>query len=408
MNIAVINTVPYGSTGRICLDIAEHASKCGHRTLCAFGYTRKGTAPDGCITIGGFFSKGFHKVASYLTGGEGCFSFLATWRLIRQLERFSPDVLHLHNLHGHYLNLPLLFRYIKRSRVRVIWTLHDCWSVTGHCTHFDGVRCDRWRTGCHDCPILQSYPASRWDNTARTYRRKRAWFGDVADMTIVTPSHWLAGVVKQSFLRDHPVRVIQSGIDLSVFRPTSSRFRELHGLVGYHIVLGVAYVWSKSKGLDVFRKLAERLDATTYRIVLVGFDRDRDGDPPSGVLPVPRTEDAAALAALYTAADVFVNPTKEETLGMVNLEALACGTPGITFASGGSPECYDETCGSVVPTGDIEALEREILRVCETHPYSAEVCRGRALHFDQQEMCRQYVRLYEGMGDTDGNTAPGG
>lgn len=400
MNIAVINTVPFGSTGQICLDLLKHASVRGHRTLYAVGYTRQSVAPDDCITIGGFFSKGFHKVASYLTGGEGCFSYVATRRLIRRLERFSPDVLHLHNLHGHYLNLPLLFRYIKRSHVRVIWTLHDCWSVTGHCTHFDGAGCDRWRTGCHDCPILKSYPASLLDNTARWHQRKRAWLGGVADMTIVTPSYWLAGVARRSFLRGYPVHVIQSGIDLSVFRPTPSRLRELYRLGDRHIVLGVAYSWSENKGLDVFRELAGRLDAATYCILLVGLDQSRDGEWPSGVLALPRTEDAATLAALYTAADVFVNPTKEETLGLVNLEALACGTPGITFASGGSPECYDATCGSVVPTGDIDALEREIRRVCETHPYTAEACRLRALRFDRQEMCRRYTELYEEMHKT--------
>lgn len=395
MNIALINTVPFGSTGQICRDLIRHATQRGHRTLFAVGYTRRVAVPEGCTVVGGFFSKGIHKVASYLTGAEGCFSLLPTWRLIRKLERFSPDILHLHNLHGHYLNLPLLFRYIKRHRIRVIWTLHDCWGFTGHCTHFESVGCDRWQTGCHDCPSLSTYPASRPDRTARNYRRKQAWLSGIPELTLVTPSRWLAGMVGQSFLRSYPVYVLPNGIRLSLFQPTRSRFRELHGLDGLHIVLGVAYSWSQRKGLDVLVELARRLEADTYRIVIVGFDRDRDGEPPPGLLAIPRIDDSAALAALYSAADVFVNPTREETLGLVNLEALACGMPGITFASGGSPECYDSSCGSSIPSGDIAGMEREIRRICQTRPYTAEACRQRALRFDREEICRRYIQLYE-------------
>ena len=216
---------------------------------------------------------------------------------------------------------------------------------------------------------------------------------DGLDLTVVTPSRWLADVVGESFLRDCPVRVIHNGIDLSVFRPTESDFREKHGLTGKRILLGVAFGWDERKGLDVFIELARRL-SDSYRIVLVGTDDRVDRMLPDSILSIHRTQDQRELAEIYSVADLFVNPTREENYPTVNMESLACGTPILTFRTGGSPEILDETCGAVVERGDVDALEAEIVRICDTEPYSAEACLTRAAGFDLHERFREYVHLY--------------
>lgn len=215
-------------------------------------------------------------------------------------------------------------------------------------------------------------------------------------MTIVTPSQWLADLVKVSYLKDYPVKVIYNGIDLTIFKPTESNFRERYGIPAEKkILLGVAFGWGKRKGLDVFMELANRLDKETYQIILVGTDDAVDAQLSKSIISIHRTQDQRELAEIYTAADLFVNPTREEVLGLVNVEALACGTPVITFKSGGSPECIDETCGSVVACDDVDKLEIEIMRICSDNPYSKEACLERAKAFDMNERFDEYIKLYE-------------
>lgn len=412
MKIACINTTHTGSTGKIMRQVAECARSCGHSAASystinvsvsrrPMRVNKLGDYPEleGHQYYGNYFSSVFHVVMGVLTGYNGYFSSLATRRLLREIEQFDPDILHLHNLHGYNINLPLLFRYIKRHNIPVIWTLHDCWAFTGRCPHFEMAHCDRWKTGCHDCPYPKhDYPASYVDCTKQMWELKKEWFTGVENMTIVTPSQWLADLVKQSFLKDYPVRVINNGIDLSVFQPTPSNFREEHGITpDKKLLLGVAFGWGKRKGLDVFCELAKRLD-DSYQIVLVGTDDGADQQLPPNLISIHRTENQRELAKIYTAADVFVNPTREEVLGLVNVEALACGTPVITFDTGGSPECIDGTCGSVVPRDNVDALEREIKRVCEEKPYPPEACLQRAKAFDMKDRFEEYVKLYEKVG----------
>jgi glycosyltransferase involved in cell wall biosynthesis len=223
---------------------------------------------------------------------------------------------------------------------------------------------------------------------------KRRWFTGIENMTIVTPSQWLADLVKQSYLKNYPVNVINNGIDLAVFKPTESDFRNRHGLVGKKVVLGVAFGWGERKGLDVFVELSKRLPED-YRIVLVGTNSILDESLPADIVSIHKTQNQTELAEIYTAADVFANPTREEVLGLVNVESLACGTPVVTFKTGGSPECIDETCGSVVPCDDIDAMEKEIRRICEETPYSKDACLVRAQSFDMNERFEEYVKLYK-------------
>lgn len=396
MVIAEINTVNYGSTGKIMLSIAETAHRHGHKSYTfsrAWKQQKKPTA--GHTYFGSFLENGLHHTLGTITGLDSCFSVLGTHALLKNIESAKPDIIHLHNLHGWYIDLPLLFKYIKIHQIPVVWTLHDCWSFTGHCPHFTMVKCDKWKTGCHHCPQYKEYPKTFVDNSCYMYRLKKKWFTGVENMTIVTPSEWLADLVRQSFFKEYPVKVIHNGIDLSVFRPTPGNFREKYGIGQKYIVLGVAFGWGKRKGLDVFVELSKRLDPQKYQIVLVGTDDTVDKQLPGNILSIHRTQDQAELAEIYTAADVFTNPTREEVLGLVNVESLACGTPVITFKSGGSPECIDETCGIVVECDDVDAMEAEICRICEESPYSTEACLKRAQAFDSNAKFREYIDLYE-------------
>lgn len=395
MKIAAINTCDYGSTGKIMLQIASLAREHAHEIYTFSKKWVRNKGNKGHIYFGYFVDHAFHRIFGEILGLYEIFSFFSTLSLIRRLRFFSPNLLHLHNLHGSYLNLPLLFGYIKKHDIKVIWTLHDCWAFTGHCPHFTMAKCDKWEGGCHDCPQFREYPKSFVDNSKYMYRLKKKWFTGVKNMTIVTPSEWLAGLVKESFLKEYPVKVINNGIDLSIFKPTQSDFREKHGIGDKYIVLGVAFGWGKRKGLDVFVELAKRLDPKKYQIVLVGTDNEADKQLPESIISIHRTQNQTELAEIYTAADVFANPTREENYPTVNMEAIACGTPVVTFKTGGSPEILDETCGSVVPCDDVDAMEREIIRVCETKPYSVEACLEKAKCFDKDEKFKEYIELYE-------------
>ena len=396
MRIAEINSSNFGSTGNIMLEIAEVAEKCGHSAVVCYPKSRANAKKrkESDIVIGNRLSRNLHLKLAEITGLNGCFSYFSTLNFLRKLNRFKPDIIHLHNLHNCYINLPLLFKYIKKHNIKTVWTLHDCWSFTGHCPHFDMIGCDKWKTGCYRCPQYKDYPKSLFDNSKYMYSLKKKWFTGVENMTIVTPSEWLAGLVKKSYLKDYPVRVINNGIDLSVFKPTESDFRKKYDCENKYIVLGVASPWGKRKGLDAFSELAKRLD-DRYRIVLVGLAKEQKEGLPQNIIGLEHTANQTELAGIYTAADVFANPTREENYPTVNMEAIACGTPVVTFNTGGSPEIIDETCGTAVAKNDIDGICNEIIKICETKPYSEETCLKRAESFDKNEKFREYIRLYE-------------
>lgn len=401
MKIVALNMMHEGSTGRIMLQVAKCARDAGHEVKTfsakAFSFQGGGQHPDipGHSYFGSYVSRGIHTVLGVVTGGNGLFSVVATRKLLRELDAFSPDIIHLHNLHQFCVNFPMLFGYIKKKKIRVIWTLHDCWSFTGHCPHFDYIGCEKWKTGCSHCELFSGYPKSYVDNSQWMYNHKKNWFCGVEDMTLVTPSRWLAGQVRQSFLAAYPVKVINNGIDLELFKPTPSDFRQRYGCEEKQILLGVAFDWGHRKGLDVFVELASRLKET-HQIVLVGTDETVEAQLPDNIIAIRRTDGQKALAEIYSAADLFVNPTREEVLGLVNVEALACGTPVITFCSGGSPECIDETCGVVVDRDDIDAMHEQIIRICRERPFTPEACMKRAEAFNKNNKFKEYVMLYEG------------
>lgn len=396
MKLISINAVPYGSTASIMVGVSETAEDFGFEYETVTGYSTHPASfvPEKNIVISGVFSKSLHILLSAVTGYDGIFCVGNTRRLIRYLKKINPDIVHLHNLHGHYLCLPMLFGYLRKQKAKVIWTLHDCWSFTGHCPHFDMIGCDKWKTGCHDCPQYRQYPHSLFDNSRKMYALKKKWFTGVKNLTIVTPSRWLAGLVKQSFLAEYPVQVIHNGIDLEVFKPTPSDFREKYHCQDKYLLLGVSFAWNKNKGLDVFIELAHRLPSQ-YQIVLVGTDEQTDKQLPDNIISIHRTQNQTELAQIYTAADLFVNPTREEVLGLVNLESLACGTPVITFQSGGSPECVDENCGCVVEKDDLNSLIEKIRMIRNNKLYTQENCMERAAGFDRNKKYLEYVKLYQ-------------
>lgn len=394
MRVASINISDYGSTGRIMLQLADAARRAGGEAV-TFSRNWWGHGNSEGHVYFGFKTEHFlHHALSYLTGREGSFSFFSTISLIRRLESFRPDIIHLHNLHNWFICLPLLFNYIRENHIRTVWTFHDCWPFTGHCPYFDFTGCEKWRTGCSGCPVYRSYPGSLTDNSPGMYRRKKEWFSGIEGLTVVCPSEWLAGLVRQSFLSQYDIRVIHNGIDTASFRPTDSRIREKLGIGGSDkMVLGVASGWEERKGIDVFAELRKGL-GDHFRIVLVGVEEAQKKDLPYGIIPVSRTSSVHELAELYSAADVFVNPTREDNYPTVNLEAIACGTPVVTFDTGGSPESVLEGCGAVVPKDDVEALIKAIDTVSSGKEDRSEYLKKAAESFDSKLMAESYIELY--------------
>ena len=228
------------------------------------------------------------------------------------------------------------------------------------------------------------------------WKKKKEWFTGVKDLTIVTPSEWLADLVKKSFLSEYPIKVINNGIDLNIFKPTQSDFRDAHGIEGL-MLLGVAFGWGKRKGLDIFVELSKRL-GNEYQIVMVGTDDVIDKQLSSSIISIHRTNNQQELAEIYSAADLMVNPTREDNYPTVNMESIACGTPVLTFETGGSPEIVDVNTGAVVPCDDVDKMIQEIERICKENPYSEEDCIRKAQVFDKWRKFQEYIELYESVG----------
>lgn len=390
MKVVQINTVcSQGSTGKICVEISKLLLKYNIENYIFFT-EGVNTYPYGIQYAGKWYKK-IQALKSRVFGNFGFTSETATRRLINKIDEIKPDIIQIHNIHGHDCNLSMLFGYIRAHHIKVIWSLHDCWVLTGYCTHFTLVGCSKWETHCRECVQKKNY-SWFFDNSSKNFDKKKKMLQGV-DVTFVVPSHWLEGLLKRSYLKNYPVMLITNGLDLSVFSPVDSRFREKYHLNSKYVILGVAFSWGVKKGLDVFIELANRLN-DDYKVVLVGTDDVVDKQLPQNILSVHKTNNQKELAEIYSAADVFVNPTREETFGMTNIEALACGTPVITFDMGGSPETIDETCGGVVPAENVEALLNQIQGCCEHKWYTVEACIKHAALFESATSFQKYIDLY--------------
>lgn len=382
-----------GSTGKIAVKISDLLNQQGVDNKILFSTATNGYELG--IQCGKSWYTKIQALKSRLMGNYGFNSHVETKRIIAELDRFSPSVVLLHNLHGHDCNLDMLFSYFRKRQTKLIWTFHDCWAFTGYCTHFTYVKCDRWKTGCNHCPQKKQY-SWFFDRSPALYERKKQLFSDL-DLNIITPSQWLGDLVNQSFLNKYPVKVIHNGIDLSIYKPTSSDFRERHHISEEKFVLlGVAFGWGERKGLDVFVELSQRLDKKKFQIVLVGTDDEVDKVLPKNIISIHRTQNQKELAEIYTAADLFVNPTREDNYPTVNMEAIACGTPVLTFRTGGSPEIVDEDTGAVVDCDDVDAMVKQIITIQEINPFSSKACLEHAKQFDKDLRFEEYIRLLIG------------
>jgi glycosyltransferase involved in cell wall biosynthesis len=382
-----------GSVGRITVDIYHTLEQNKDQGRIAYG---RRNAPEDvdAFCFGSKLDMGLHVLSTFFKGEHGFASAGQTKRLIEEIRKWDPDVIHLHNIHGFVLQVELLFAYLKEAGKPVVWTLHDCWSYTGHCAFYDYTGCRGWETGCKDCKEYQkTYPYALFkNNTRRNFERKQAAFTGVPNLTIVTPSDWLRREVKRSFLKDYPVLVIPNGIDQSQFKPIQSDLRERLGLEDKFVILGVANVWERRKGLEYFTELAGRLPQN-MQIILIGLEKKQRKHLPDTILGLPRTSSVRELAEYYSMADVFVNATLEDNFPTTNLEALSCGTPVITFDTGGSPESLDESCGRIVPRGDVDALLEAIYQE-QADPKQRADCLKKAEQYEKYDRFQEYVELY--------------
>jgi len=361
--ILYINSVcGCGSTGKIVVEQARAEIAKGNQCIIAYGRKKINCDDIPTIKIGRRVDYLLHGLLSRITDRHGFYSIFATMSFLNKVKRYDPDIICIHNIHGYYINIKLLFKYIKKYNKKVRWTLHDCWSFTGHCAYFDYVNCNKWKTICDLCPQKNKYPKSLFfDSSKKNYIVKRALFTGIHKMEIITPSKWLAELVKESFLKEYPIEVIYNTVDRNIFQPRKSDFRYKYGVENNYIILGVANIWDDRKGLDDFIELRKKL-SDKYTIVIVGVSKKQLQMLPKGIIGIQRTSNAVELAEIYSTADIFVNPTYEDNYPTVNIEAQACGTPVITYDTGGSGESA-LNYGKVCKKGDIEELKEIILQM---------------------------------------------
>ena len=385
-----------GSTGRITESVAQLAQSRGWECYIVHGgrYVKRPSCMKDIQSVSPA-GEYLHYAESLLFDNHGLASRRATRKVVEQIKQIKPDVVQLHCVHGYYLNYKILFQYLNSTNIPVVWTFHDCWAFTGHCAHFVTAGCEKWKTGCYDCPLSGDYPKSFVDCSKRNYDLKEQLFGANKNMLIVPVSEWMADFVKQSFLKDKEIQIIKNGVDLNVFKPDTLK-------TGKKRILGVSGVWNKDKGLYDFHRLRELLDPNDYEIVLVGLSKEQVKELPNGITGIEHTESVQELAELYASATVFVNPTYADTFPTVNLEALACGTPVITYKTGGSPEAVTPETGWIVEQGNVE----EIASIIKKYSLKEEgevmvqrrACRERAeQEFDKNKCFEKYLHLYESL-----------
>lgn len=386
----------WGSTGRIAEEIGQKAIDKGWNSYIAYGRNAN-CSESQLIKIGSIWDIKFHGLKSRLFDRHGLGSKRATLKFVERIKEIKPDIIHLHNIHGYYLNIEILFNYLSISNIPVVWTLHDCWPFTGHCAHYSIAKCDKWLNQCYNCVQKKSYPASLCiDRSADNYALKKNLFTSLTDMTIVPVSKWLGDQVQQSFLREHAIQVIHNGVDLTKFYPRNTiALRQKMELIGEHILLGVATSWSKRKGLADYLKLAEVLPVNC-KIILVGLSKQQIKNLPKNIIGLTRTESIDELAELYSLADIVLNLSYEETFGLTTVEGFACGTPGIVYNCTASPELISPETGLIVEGGDIEQLATAIDEILLKGTASFSIaCRNRAeLLYDKMNKFKEYIELY--------------
>lgn len=392
-----INTVVNsGSTGRIAEEIGQAVINNGWESYIAFG-RNIGNSKSHLIKIGSNFDVIMHGLETRFFDRQGLGSAMSTKYLIQQIEMINPDIIHLHNIHGYYLNIRLFFEFLQSANIPVVWTLHDCWAMTGHCVYFDFVSCEKWKTLCYSCPQIGTYPSSLFlDRSTKNYLLKKKIFTSIDNLTLVPVSEWLKNIVNQSFLHGYNSILINNGIDVDFFTPMDTLdIKRKMGIDNFFLLLGVASIWSKRKGLDDILLLSSYL-SEDIKIILVGLDNKQIRKLPPNIIGLNRTDNIKQLAELYSVADLFINPTWEDNFPTTNLESLACGTPVLSYKTGGSIESIDVDTGFYVEKGDINALLEVIELVKEKgKSYYSKACRNRAVKlYDKNKRYNEYIQLY--------------
>ena len=408
MRVLQINvSVNVGSTGKIAHEIGMQIQENGGTSMIAYGRGYKASSSQ-TIQIGSRLDQGLHLLGTRIFDAHGLYSTGATRAFIGKIKQYNVQLIHLHNIHGYYLNYIALFDFLKELSTPVVWTLHDCWAFTGHCAYFSHVACEKWKTSCFKCPLKKTYPASMFvDGSKRNFRIKKSSFKGVGNLTIVTVSQWLQKLVTQSFLGDYPVQTIYNGINTDVFRPLEKRVCEAT-LTKYQIkqkfVLGVSNIWTERKRLKDFIELRRILDPR-ITIVLVGLNQSQIKKLPDNIIGIMRTDDQEELAQLYSSAELFVNCSVLETFGLVTAEALSCGTPVVVYNTTASPELVKEGNGHIVEPGDIQHLEgviSKVLMMKEADRVQLSIkCRESAVSmFDMRKQNQKYISLYKKLIDS--------
>ena len=396
MKILQINCIANScSTGRIAEQIGELAQQEGWESYIAYGQYAY-TSSSKLIRIANKFDLGIHFIETRLLDRHGLSSRLATKRLIKKVKEINPDIIHLHNIHGYYLNYPILCDYLISSGKPVVWTMHDCWALTGHCAYFDTANCERWKSGCFQCPLKSIYPKSIFaDRSQKNYIQKTQWFTALDNLTIVAVSGWLNDIVKQSILKEKRLELIPNGIDIKRFHPVENVDNHYH-FQGKKVLLGVVASWTVEKGFYDFISLSKHI-SDEYCIVMVGVNDSMKKKLPHNIIGINKTENLETLSQLYSRALVLLTLSHNDTFPTTNLEALACGTPVITYPTGGSPEAVDDKTGFVVEAGDFDKVI-EAIKIIDTNgkAYYSQNCRTRALeYFDKDKQLAKYIELYK-------------
>lgn len=391
-----------GSTGRIAEDIGLLASSNSWESYIAYGRTNN-NSKNKVIRIGNDFDIKVHGLLTRVFDNHsfGFSSKNATKEFIKEIDEIRPDIIHLHNIHGYYINSKVLFEYLSKLNIPIVWTFHDCWSFTGHCGYFDLIGCEKWKTGCYSCPLKTSYPASFvFDRSKKNYIEKKKLFNSIKNLTIVPVSNWLGDLVKESFLSTNNIKVIHNGIDINTFKPSTNNkeIRGKFGLKDEFILMGVASPWSERKGLKDFIKLSKLIDENT-KIILVGLEQNQIDVLPNNIIGIRRTENVNQLADLYSLADLFLNLTYEDNFPTTNLEALACGTPILTYNTGGSVEAVCDSTGFIVEKEDLDSVIKVINEVrSKGKEYYSDKCRERAVScFNKDDRFMDYIDLYRSL-----------
>ena len=402
MRIVQINSVVNtGSTGKIAEAIGKEILRAGGSSCIAYGRSiGSGDSQSELYRIGNQFSNFRDLVSSRFLDNQGFNSTFATKKLLRFLEQKEIDLLHLHNLHGYYLHMGVLLSWAANRSVPIVLTLHDCWTFTGHCAYYDLISCEKWRTGCHSCPQTKAYPKSFGiDNSKPNFERKQMLFHNLKSFTTVAVSNWLNNQIQESTLKPTKKFVVHNGVNLDIFMPYNddnhNALRRKYGMGKEPILLGVANVWDTRKGLNDLISVSKSLN-TAHILVLIGLTQSQIDDLPDGIYGLTRTENQIDLSLFYSAADVYVNPTYEDNFPTTNIEALACGTPVITYNTGGSPEAICERSGKVVPVGNIEALKKAVKKTLGRKEEFTGHCVARAKElFDEKKVYKKYIEIYE-------------